>query len=385
MCSSTSVRDAGQDHCTNESSAPLAIDLFAGAGGLSLGALQAGFDVVGAVEKSKHAVKTYHRNVKRPNGEPIGLIECDILDLKPYDALKKWGLVAGQCDLIMGGPPCQGFSTHRLNGTGIDDPRNSLLATYFDFVSVLKPKMFLVENVPGLLWERHKSYLDSFLESAEAAEFDIIGPVLLNAKDFGVPQNRRRVFILGLSRGFKREVAWPPKSTHVGPSTEDEVRQGRPFWRTAADAFVPALKDDPNDVHMNSTEELIEVFMSTPANGGSRSQSSRRLNCHKDHNGHKDVYGRINPLKPGPTMTTACINPSKGRFVHPVEHHGITLRQAARFQTFPEEFIFEGGLIAGGEQIGNAVPVKLAKALLEPLRSILIAAESEHLVSSISA
>lgn len=90
--------------------------------------------------------------------------------------------------------------------------------------------------------------------------------------------------------------------------------------------------------------------------------------CHQEHRGHSDVYGRIDPAKPGPTMTTACINPSKGRFVHPTLHHGITLRQAARLQTFPDWFMFRGGLMAGGVQVGNAVPVAMGAALLRPLR-----------------
>lgn len=118
---------------------------------------------------------------------------------------------------------------------------------------------------------------------------------------------------------------------------------------------------------MNHSLELIEVFKSTPLNGGSRRDSGRVLPCHDGHSGHSDVYGRINPSQPGPTMTTACINPSKGRFVHPTEHHGITLRQAARFQTFPDWFVFQGGLMAAGEQIGNAVPIRLGEILLRTI------------------
>jgi len=118
---------------------------------------------------------------------------------------------------------------------------------------------------------------------------------------------------------------------------------------------------------MQHGPELIDAFKRTPVNGGSRHDSGRVLPCHENHNGHKDVYGRIDPAKPAPTMTTACINPSKGRFVHPTEHHGITVRQAARIQTFPDSFVFQGGLMAAGKQIGNAVPVDLAKKLIEHL------------------
>jgi DNA (cytosine-5)-methyltransferase 1 len=122
---------------------------------------------------------------------------------------------------------------------------------------------------------------------------------------------------------------------------------------------------------MKHSKDMISLFQDTPKNGGSRSDTDRVLPCHEDHDGHKDVYGRIDPSKPAPTMTTACINPSKGRFVHPTRSHGITLRQAARIQTFPDWFEFEGGLMAGGVQIGNAVPVKLGAILLQRVVDIL--------------
>ena len=182
----------------------------------------------------------------------------------------------------------------------------------------------------------------------------------------GAQWHRRRVFILGYDRNRTGPpTAWPPNPTHVAPDAEERL----PRWRTAAIAFErPALRCDPNDIHMHHCPELLKTFAKTPPNGGSRRQSGRVLPCHKSHAGHHDVYGRIDPSVPAPTMTTACINPSKGRFVHPTKHHGITLRQAARLQSFPDWFNFEGGIMAGGEQVGNAVPVELAKALLEPLR-----------------
>mgnify|MGYP001053725529 FL=1 len=149
-------------------------------------------------------------------------------------------------------------------------------------------------------------------------------------------------------------------------------------WRSCAHVFAPAEPDDLNDVHMRHSEELIEAFRRTPLNGGSRRESGRLLACHVDHDGHKDVYGRMDPSQPAPTMTTACINPSKGRFVHPTQHHGITARQAARIQTFPEDFTFSGGLMAAGVQIGNAVPVELGEQLIRYLTPLLRRARGEE-------
>ena len=262
-----------------------------------------------------------------------------------------------------------GISTDRLNNAGVNDPRNQLLLRYFEYVRILRPVFFLVENVPGLLWPKHKKFLNAFYELADSANYGLLEPQVINARDFGVPQNRRRVFILGYDRKRLENItSWPPSATHAALNSDRDL----PSWQAAAVAFKKALPGDPNNIHMHHGPELLKTFARTPPNGGSRKDSGRILPCHKGHVGHHDVYGRINPSQPGPTMTTACINPSKGRFVHPTQDHGITLRQAARLQSFPDWFNFEGGIMAGGKQVGNAVPVDLAKALLQPLKKAVL-------------
>lgn len=352
------------------------VDLFAGAGGFSLGAIAAGIDIVGALEFKKNAAATYEANIRRSDGAKVEMIEDDILDISPEEAMRRWSIKEGEIDIVIGGPPCQGFSSHRINDAGVDDPRNQLLGRYFEYVEAIRPRIFLVENVPGLLWERHASYLKAFYARGLAADYDLKKEEVINARDFGVPQNRRRVFILGIDKRRPLPLSWPPVPTHVSPAMEESLRQGRPLWRTAGEVFKPARTDDLNDLHMKHSPALVELFAKTPHNGGSRSEAGRILKCHEGHSGHSDVYGRIDPKRPGPTMTTACINPSKGRFVHPTENHGITLRQAARLQTFPETFTFHGGLMSGGEQIGNAVPMDLAKALLNTF-VVALTADSE--------
>lgn len=344
-----------------------AIDLFSGAGGFSLGAIQAGVDIVGALELNQAAAATYRANIKRNDGSDIPLIRQSIMDVSPYEAMKQWGIGKGNCDIVIGGPPCQGFSTHRIADKGVGDPRNELLCRYFEYVRVIRPRVFIVENVPGLLWPRHASYLERFYEMAEAASYEMREPILINARDYGVPQNRKRVFLLGIDRLRPMEVCWPPVATHVDPNSMTNLEKGTAFWVPSSVVFGPSPLNDTNDIHMQHGEQLTAQFKNTPKNGGSRQQSGRTLKCHVEHSGHRDVYGRIDPSKPAPTMTTACINPSKGRFVHPMEDHGITLRQAARIQTFPDSFVFSGGLMAGGVQVGNAVPVSLARALINSL------------------
>jgi len=369
----------GSDICSEpvapkvERGRPLfAVDCFAGAGGFSLGAIAAGFEICAAVESDRHASRTYMKGVRNKTPREIKFFQNDIMELSPHSVLADSGLVTGRCDLLLGGPPCQGFSAHRLGSAGVDDPRNIFLLRYFEYIAAFRPRVFLLENVPGLLQPKHASYLQSFLRIANKHDYDIHGPSLLNARDFGVPQNRKRVFVLGCDRNRPIHfLNWPPAPTHHDPKLTKAHGPVQPY-RTASDAFRPLPRNsDPNDVHMRHGDTLTEVFRSTPANGGSRAQSNRILPCHEAHGGHNDVYGRIDPSRPSPTMTTACINPSKGRFVHPTEHHGITARQAARLQTFPDDFDFEGGLMAAGIQIGNAVPVVLAGVLCGAVRHSL--------------
>lgn len=346
------------------------IDLFAGAGGFSLAAKNVGFNVAAAVELNPKACETYSNNLVE-HGVPH-LYNVDIRKLNPSDLVEKHFPDDNSCDILLGGPPCQGFSVHRINNSGVDDPRNELILRYFQFVKRLRPKVFLMENVPGLLWSRHKSFLDAFYRVGKEAGYTLYSPVVLDARDYGVPQRRKRVFVLGIRSDIDLAINWPPLPSHGN----DKAREQNPTllpWLVAAEIFRhPVQVGDENNLHMNHSAELIDVFKRTPLNGGSRKDSGRILPCHTQHDGHKDVYGRIDPFQPGPTMTTACINPSKGRFVHPTEHHGITLRHAARFQTFPDWFVFKGGLTAGGVQIGNAVPIKLAEVLLRSIKNALI-------------
>ncbi|WP_007199262.1 DNA cytosine methyltransferase [Hoeflea phototrophica] len=355
------------------------VDLFAGAGGFSLAAVRAGCEIVFAVEFDKNAATTFRNNIGADHrSKNVVVYNRDITSLSA-SALAKKHFPASDCDLLLGGPPCQGFSTHRINDAGVNDPRNALIHEYFAFVRSLQPKAFLMENVPGMLWPRHKSYLDEFYGQARDSGYVVYQPQKLDARDYGTPQRRQRVFILGIRRDVSTDgFEWPPARTHCEPETATTF--GLEPWLSCKTAFEDMPEDDINGVHMNHGPELIAAFKRTPANGGSRRDSGRVLACHVDHDGHKDVYGRIDPSKPAPTMTTACINPSKGRFVHPVLHHGITARQAARIQTFPDDYIFVGGLMAAGKQIGNAVPVALGEVLIRHISSLLFQNEPETMI-----
>jgi DNA (cytosine-5)-methyltransferase 1 len=229
-----------------------------------------------------------------------------------------------------------------------------------------------MENVPGMLWKRHEAYLNDFYEEGHNAGYDVRKPIIIDARDYGVPQRRKRVFVLGVRKGVNLDIEWPPYPTHCNPKQLNTDTGLKP-WSTAREVFDASISiDDPNGIHMNHSQRMIERLKEVPLNGGSRRDTSWILPCHEEHNGHTDVYGRIDPSQPGPTMTTACVNPSKGRFVHPTENHGITVRHAARFQTFPDDFVFHGGLMAAGAQVGNAVPVRLGEALLAEIKKGLL-------------
>jgi DNA (cytosine-5)-methyltransferase 1 len=379
-----------------------AIDLFAGAGGFSLAAHSVGFNLLAAIEFDVNAANTYHQNLVQKLGTTTQVFAQDINSVDIDGLMKYQGLKQGELDLLLGGPPCQGFSSHRINNAGKDDPRNALLLRYFDFVERLKPKIFLLENVPGLLWERHADYLAKFLQLAKEHDYQVItgAPLVLNARNYGVPQNRRRAFILALRKDISAEnLSWPPLPSHY--------QTGENKWKTASTAFekptevildgfkerliekyeftqdvaekcVDSLEwgqalsaSDPCNLNMQHSDELISLFKATPLLG-SRDESGRELACHKNYSGHKDVYGRIFPHLPANTMTTGCNNPSKGRFVHPWLNHGVSLRHAARLQTFPDDYLFEGGVISMAKQIGNAVPVELGKALINKIKNELL-------------
>lgn len=375
--------------------------MFAGAGGFSLAAFKAGIDVQAAIELDKMASETYYSNLVGTFGTQTQVFSQDINDVDIDSLMRYQGINQGELDILLGGPPCQGFSSHRINDAGKDDPRNALLIRYFDFVKKLRPKIFLVENVPGLLWPRHAEYLNRFISLTREHDYHVIGdkPFILNARDYGVPQNRKRAFILAARKdictsGFE----WPPRATHS--------KSGPKVWATSSTVFEhppqsvliefkerliekfnftseesenciselrwgsPIASSDPCHVHMVHSPEMTTLFENTPLLGD-RTESGRMLDCHKNYSGHLDVYGRIYPHIPSNTITTGCNNPSKGRFVHPWLPHGISLRHAARLQTFPDDYVFQGGSMAVAKQIGNAVPIKLGEALLDSIIKLL--------------
>lgn len=322
-------------------SRPSAIDLFSGCGGLSLGLQQAGFAVVAAVEIDAAAARTY-----RANHRDVSLEQTDIRKLSAAGLRRRLRLRRGQLDLLAGCPPCQGFSSLRTrNGASQNrDSRNGLVKDMLRFVREFRPKTVMMENVPMLV--RHKPFTD-FCSGLRSLGYRIAFEVK-DAARYGVPQRRRRLILLA-SRGFNISFA-------------AEARNVRTVRRAIGKLPKPGKGNDAlhNLPDGRRTEKVQKLIRDIPKNGGSRSDlpRNRQLQCHKDSDGFKDVYGRMAWDVVAPTITSGCFNPSKGRFIHPQQNRAITMREAALLQGFPRNYVFD--LSAGKEaialMIGNALP-----------------------------
>lgn len=319
---------------------PIAIDLFSGCGGLTLGLKQAGFTVVGAVDSDPLSVETY-----KANHPDVHVWEKDILTLNVATVKKKLNLKKGTLDLLAGCPPCQGFSSMRtLNGfREVDDPRNDLVFEFLRFVKELTPKAIMMENVPGLAADDR---ILSFCEELSALGYDYKYKVL-NAADYGVPQRRRRMILLA-GRFGPIDFADPV-------SERCTVRDKIEFLPPSGDSGDPL-----HDVPERRSKRIMNLIEMVPKDGGSRTDlaEEHQLECHKKCNGFKDVYGRMAWDKVAPTITGGCFNPSKGRFLHPEQNRTISLREAALLQGFPPDYYISlrRGKSSAARLIGNALP-----------------------------
>lgn len=347
-------------------SAPTAIDLFAGCGGLTSGLIAAGFQVLAAVELDADAAESY-----RANHPDVKLYEKDIKKLKPRSILRYLGLRKGQVDLIAGCPPCQGF-TRLTESKGRPERRNALVRDYFRFVEVIQPKVCMLENVPGLMTtKKGRRFFDELCEGLERLGY-LLNYDVLELADFGVPQCRKRLVLLA-SRG---EPISLPAPTHRSPTDRDS---NLPTWRTVRQAIgslnKPPLrsavieKSARVDYTWHYARDVAPIVRRrlehARRNGRNRGAfpKSLRLDCHERRpDGYFDVYGVMKWNAPSPTITSGCTNASKGRFGHPKEPRPITAVEAALLQTFPLSFKFKGGgLESVAAQIGNALPRRFAK------------------------
>lgn len=338
-----------------------AIDLFCGAGGLHMGFERAGFDIRLCVDNDNLVEKTHKRNFP-----DIPFINEDIRKLTS-NVIKKY-LDGEDVDIIIGGPPCQGFSTigKRVSSNpevrAKHDPRNELVLTYVRLIRELRPKFIVMENVKGILTMQGGEYLKTVLRELRDAGYRV-DYRLINMADYGVPQIRERVIIIGNCMGLSVKFPEPDHSDNC----EDELPAWEPCWNVIKDLVTLGDVPEFNHVALKHTDKIIARYKMIPE-GGRLPENSLPPELYRKNFGN--TYKRLNRMRPALTMV-----PGNDAFpIHPELHRSLTVREAARIQTFPDEMIFEGNRRQQGHQVGNAVPPlfseKLAKCLLEQLQKV---------------
>lgn len=321
------------------------VDFFCGAGGMSYGfhkmaELTGRLRWAGAVDIDKHAIDTYERNYgHRPTNLNLG--EDDVETIKSSLDIDEDNEL-----ILIGCAPCQGFSSHRKKDHRGPDSRNTLVGRFAEIAVAMQPKLIIMENVPDLLAKKHWMHYQAFKDTVEAAGYHIAVKIL-NMADFGAPQARFRTVLLA-AKDFIPTLPEPVFSPEQ--------------YRTVRDAIgaLPPLAaggKDPNDpMHITSKhrKETIEILRQVPKDGGNRPQGVGPQ-CLDKVAGFYDVYGRLAWDKPAVTITARCRTPSCGRFVHPEQDRGLSVREAALLQGFPPDFYFEGPFDDKYKQIGNAV------------------------------
>ena len=342
-----------------------ALDFFSGLGGGSLGLKRAGVKVLGGVDIDETACKYYEKNLQTPT------LCADLRDLNYEEVLSALEVKKQEVDLVMGCPPCQNFSSLRDTRPWPEDaPKDELLLTFLDHIEEGKPALIIFENVPGIVKSDGGKYLQYFTTQMREMGYCLKWKKV-NSADFGVPQNRERIIAFGVFGVDEGKIKFPEPS-HANPECEN-LKNKEP-WVTVENAIgdLPSLKSgESSSVHnheaRNHQSKTLERFKHIPKDGGNRKDMPKRLwlDCHKNLNGAETVYSRMWWDQPAPTLTTRCTSPSSGRFIHPAQDRGITVREAARIQTFPDEHRFPDNKEDASRLIGNAVPPRLIEMMVK--------------------
>ena len=365
------------------------LDIFCGAGGLSYGFEQTGnFVTVGGIDLLPDRIATFTSNHEHATG-----LAGDIRATSP-SAIRE---IVGEVDVIVGGPPCQGFSSIRpFRNLTESDPRNSLVEHYVLMLSELQPRWFVFENVVGLVThedgEKLKAILEAFTEMGYAVSWRV-----MNAASFGVPQNRERVVIVGNRVGVN--FAWPTPTHYVKyrsmAGRRGEITSSIPLESGVLEPAV-TLMEAIGDLPSVRSGEEIKKYEDVPSTtdfqriirDGAMGLTWHRATKHSDKmmeiirhagssindlppgmvtSGFSSCYSRLDADRPSNTITVNFVHPSSNRCIHPSQHRALTPREGARIQTFPDTFTFRGTTAQVVKQIGNAVPPMLGRVIAEAI------------------
>jgi DNA (cytosine-5)-methyltransferase 1 len=344
----------------------IGVDIFSGAGGLSIGAEMSGIKTVIAVENDKHAYETYKFN--HQNTEVI----CDDIRNVSFDKKYKNPFI------LFGGPPCQGFSTSNTKTRNTDNANNSLFYEYIRQVSELSPEWFVFENVEGIT-----TFENGTVVKKLEALFKKIGyktsHKVLTGSDYGVPQNRNRFFMIGNKLGLdfefpkktKRKVSVQQAIGDLPDLINGAILEEAPYKTNRVNQYAKIMrgkskKSTQNYVSRNQDYVLERYKYIKPGQNWRAIPENLMLNYKDSSNCHSGIYKRLDPDKP----SVVIANYRKNMLIHPFQNRGLSVREAARIQSFPDTFIFKGNLSFQQQQIGNAVPPLLAKAIFEQIIKI---------------
>ena len=345
------------------------VDLFCGCGGLSTGFEQVGrmvpsYSLAAAVDIDSHSAATYSANLPiSPTLIDLAAVAKSPVALKHFtDSLP---LRRGSPLVVIGGPPCQGFSAHRKKNLRSLDRRNQLVAAFAAIVRKLQPQFFVFENVPEVAAQRHWDGFEA-LQRVLRSDGYVIRAQIHNLAGFGVPQERFRAIVMGSKKPFTMQQPFVEVDEYT------TVRQ--------AIGHLPRVNPgkrsvDPMHYCTNHRPTTVATIKRVPKDGGRRPQGIGPR-CLDRVDGFRDVYGRMYWDRPANTITAYARNPASGRYVHPEENRGLTIREAALLQGFPHRFGFEGPFDDKFLQIGNAVPPIFSSCLAAHVLGELIAPDS---------
>lgn len=342
------------------------IDLFSGVGGMSLGFTQAGFKVVFANEYDKSIANSYKKNHKNTIVNTTSIADMDLDEV--------FSKYRHQIDVVIGGPPCQGFS-QKGNRLGLKDERNFMFLKFFEVVSIVKPKHFLLENVPNILSSENGFFKNEIIELFNKIGYQITSNIL-KAENFGVPQIRRRAFFLGTSSSNLIELPTTnDKKVFIKDCFDDlpKLKSGEgndimDYISKPKSAYQEYLRGSSkgvrNHIATNHSEVVLERLKMIPLDGSKKDLPKH----HQTKSIHSGTWSRLKPNGFATTITTRFDTPSSGQFTLPFQDRCLTVREAARIQSFPDDFIFYGTKSNQMIQVGNAVPPLLAFEIAKAIK-----------------
>ena len=374
-------------------SKPTAIDLFCGCGGISVGLEKAGFRVLAGIDIEKKYIASFRHNF--PHAKAM---TTDITTVSPEDFIREVGIGAGELDLLVGGPPCQGFSKNvPKRNRYLEDPKNLLVKSFLDYCEVLRPKMVLMENVAEMKNGFEETYSQEIISRLNDEGYTVTA-VVLNSANYGVPQRRRRAFFMANRFGITFSI---PNPTHIpwdrspdnnvnlfdngdikhitvwgaiGDLPSIECGKGEDLSRYATQAqneFQRKMRGDQVYVRNHIARKLTSIQYERLASIGP-GQGLKDLPKHlQTKGGYSGAYGRLTKDMIAPTITRWVFHPGSGRWGHPNDIRTLTIREAARIQSFPDDYEFVGSYIDQAGQLGNAVPPLLAQAIVTHMKNQL--------------